>query len=97
MSVVELQRIPTVDEIVSDLLDIIRRYTKSAGESWTAATVMEETGVDSFDFVELIFEIEERYAININMNANTSANDLATVADVATMVQSTIKAERRAS
>ena len=97
MSAIELQRVPSLDEIVIDLLQIIRNHTKNAGDDWNAATIVEETGVDSFDFVELVFEIEDKYGIDINLNANTSANDIATVADIATLVQSTIKGERRPS
>lgn len=97
MSAIELQRLPEIHDIVSDLLEIIRAHTKNVGDGWNAATTIEETGVDSFDFVELIFEIEDRYGIDIDLNANTSATDIATVADVATLVQSTMKRERRTS
>ena len=97
MSAVELKRVPSIEEIVSDLLSIIRSHTKSIGEGWSASTVIEETGVDSFDFVELIFDIEDRYDIAIDLNANTAGDEISTVADVATLVQATIKGERRAS
>ena len=97
MSAIELKRVPSIEDIVMDLLSIIRSHTKSIGDGWNASTVIEETGVDSFDFVELIFEIEDRYGIDLDLNANTSGVEIATVADVATLVQATIKGERRAS
>lgn len=97
MSAVELKRVPGIDEIVTDLLSIIRTHTKNLGEGWSASTVIEETGVDSFDFVELIFEIEDKYGVDINMNANTSTTDISTVADVASLVQAAIKGERQSS
>lgn len=97
MSAIELKRVPGIEDIVTDLLSIIRAHTKSVGEGWSAATTIEETGVDSFDFVELIFDIEDKYGVNIDLNANTSAADITTVADVASLVQAAIKGERQTS
>jgi acyl carrier protein len=79
-----------IDTIVADLLDIIRRHTKSAGEGWTAATTLEDVGIDSFDLVELIFEIEDKYDVSVNFNANRTADDFKTVLDVARVIQDTL-------
>ena len=83
----------TFDAIVSDLLVIIRSQTKNAGTDWSAATTMQETGIDSFDFVELIYEVEDKYGIDLNFNANT-ADDIKTVADVATLIKARLAAKR---
>ena len=89
--------IPNIESIVSGLLEIMRKHTKTSGEGWTAETRMEEAGIDSFDFVELIFSIEDLYSININFNSNSGSDTLSTVGDVARFVQATIERERVAA
>jgi acyl carrier protein len=78
------------ETIVADLLDIIRRHTKSTGPDWTAATTLEDVGIDSFDLVELIFEVEDKYGVSINFNANRTTDDFKTVGDVARVIQDTL-------
>jgi acyl carrier protein len=94
MNTLELASIPTVGEIVTDLLDIMRRHTKTAGEGWNGATTIEQAGIDSFDFVELIFDLEDTYKININFNSNAADQSLTTVDDVARFVQAAIRKDR---
>lgn len=85
------------EQITIDLLDIIRKHTKSAGEGWNATTTLEDVGIDSFDLVELIFEIEDKYDISVNFNANRTVDDFATVADVARVIQENLGKEGRAA
>jgi len=94
MTTLELASIPTVGEIVTDLLAIMRHHTKSEGEGWNGATTIEQAGIDSFDFVELIFDLEDKYKININFNSNAADQSLSTVEDVARFVQTAIRKER---
>jgi len=84
--------IPSVDAIVSDLLAMIRSQTKDDGKAWGPETTMHETGIDSFDFVELVYELEGKYGVDLNFNANT-AEDLKTVADVAALIRSRMAAK----
>ena len=85
------------DPITHDLLDIIRKHTKSTGADWNAATTLEDVGIDSFDLVELIFEIEDKYDISVNFNANRTVDDFATVADVARVIQENLDKKGRAA
>jgi acyl carrier protein len=96
MSTLEMVAVPTVSEIVDDLLGIMRRHTKTEGEGWNRATTIEEAGIDSFDFVELIFELEDTYKISINFNSNAADQSLTTVEDVARFVEKQIRQERNA-
>jgi len=85
-----------LDSIVSDLLALIRAQTGISDKEWGPETTMQETGIDSFDFVELVYEVEDKYGINLNFNANT-ADDLKTVGDVATLIHARIVEERSAT
>ncbi len=81
-----------LEAIVADLIAIIRSQTKDSGTAWSAATTIQETGIDSFDFVELVFEVEDKYGIDLNFNANT-AESLKTVADVAQLIHKRVLAK----
>jgi len=87
---------PSLDSIISDLIALIREQTKNNEKEWGPETTMQETGIDSFDFVELVYEVEDKYRINLNFNANT-ADDLKTVGDVAALIHARIVEERRAT
>jgi acyl carrier protein len=97
MTTLELASSPTVADIVGDLLAIIRAHTKTSGEDWTGATTIEEAGIDSFDFVEMIFQIEDQYQIHVTFNSNAQDTSLDTVEDVARLVQTEIGKQRRAA
>jgi len=86
---------PAIETIIADLIAIIRSHTQEAAIEWGAATTIQETGIDSFDFVELVFEVEDKYGIDINFNANTAEN-LRTVSDVAQLIHSRVLAKARA-
>jgi len=86
---------PTIDTIIADLIVIIRSHAAETAAEWNAATTIQETGIDSFDFVELVFEVEDKYGIDLNFNANNAEN-LRTVADVAELIQRRLLAKARA-
>ena len=78
----------TVDAIVAKLIEMLRTSTKNSGENWSAKTTLEEAGIDSFDVVEYIFEIEDTFGIEIDFNANKSTDHLETIGDFAQMIAS---------
>jgi acyl carrier protein len=48
---------------------------------------LDELGIDSLEAVEMIFELEERFNIEIPVNANNSETVFKTVADVIRVVE----------
>lgn len=76
----------SIDDIVGKLIDMLRKTTKAAGETWSAKTTLIEAGIDSFDVVEYIFEIEDTFGIDINFNANKAEDRLETVGDFAQLI-----------
>jgi len=63
-----------------------RDKTEVAAIDWTADTAIAEAGIDSFDFVELIFQVEEHFDVGIDYNVNTAVNELRTVGDLASEI-----------
>jgi acyl carrier protein len=76
----------TYDEIVGKITDALRTKTGAAGAEWTAATPLKDVGIASFDFVEYVFDMEEYFGIEIDLNANRAGEQLETIGDIAKMV-----------
>jgi acyl carrier protein len=56
------------------ILTIIRKHMPQGDKPITAATPLAELEIESLDLVEIIFEIEEEFDIEIPYNANDDAN-----------------------
>jgi acyl carrier protein len=53
----------------------------------TETTDLQEAGFESLDVIEVIFNLEDEFKINIPFNANESdANEMKTVSDIVRMV-----------
>lgn len=48
---------------------------------------LQELGLESIDALEMVFDLEEKFGIQIPYNANSAATDFATVGDVAKAIQ----------
>lgn len=82
------------DEIETTLLEIFRTHLKTEGTGWDANTTMAEAQVDSFDLVELVFEIEDRFGIEVSFNANSGETGTLTVGHVAEMIRAGLAAKK---
>ena len=76
------------EEIVTKLVDMLRTATKKPGEEWSAETTLTEAGIDSFEVVEYIFEIEDAFGVEINFNANKVEDRPQTIGDFARLIMS---------
>ena len=52
---------------------------------------LREIGVESIQALEMMFELEEKFGIQIPYNANTSEQEFATVADVVAAIERLLK------
>lgn len=77
------------DQVEKDIVEIIREATRAPEAEMMSSTPLEELGVDSLDFVEMLFMVEERFGIDVPYNANdpTAEFAFATVGDVADTVR----------
>ncbi len=81
------------EDLVKGIVDLLGRYKKVEPDGWNAETKLEDIGVDSFDFVEFVFMLEDEYHIEIDYNANDTATSLNTVGDVAKAVGTILEAK----
>lgn len=74
----------TVDFLIEMLKQVIaenpsRDRGKLADVAWGPETLLEDTGFNSYDFVEIIFKLEDHFGIEIDYNANNNINDVKTI------------------
>ncbi|GJE57432.1 acyl carrier protein [Methylobacterium thuringiense] len=87
--------LPGGDDVEAGLFQIVRKYLKTQDADWTAATTMAEAQIDSLDLVEVIFEIEDQFGVEINFNANAKSADETTFGDVVDLIRSALAAKAR--
>jgi acyl carrier protein len=80
-------------DIASRVIDLIAKSKSLAPETITPATTFDELNIDSLDKINLSFEVEEIFAIEI---PDDSLNSLRTVGDVIAGVHR-LQAEQQAS
>ncbi len=79
----------TIDRIA----EFIAKQTGKDVSAITSATSLDEVGIDSFDFIELVFQIEEEFEIHVDHNQNDVASRLKSVGDIANLIDDLVAAK----
>jgi acyl carrier protein len=82
-------------DVTATLKELLKKRARREVEGWTEETPLQETGIDSFDVIECIFELEERYGVSIDFNANDSSAKLETVGDIIDLAVRSVAAGRK--
>ncbi|MFD1703802.1 acyl carrier protein [Methylopila henanensis] len=82
-------------DILATLIGMIQSRAKTTAPL-DAATRIDGVGIDSFDFVEIIFEVEEKYGIEVDYNANSTFKTTATIGDFAAEIARLVAAKSAA-
>jgi acyl carrier protein len=64
----------SVETITDEVMQIISKQLKIPLERLTPGTALQDLGVASLDFIEIIFALEEKFDISIPYNANEAPN-----------------------
>ena len=59
--------------MIERLIEMLRVKTGKPDAEWSAATTLEDAGLDPFDVVECIFQLEEEMHVSIDFNANNES------------------------
>lgn len=92
---VPLLGIDADDPVVASVFEIARKYLKTTDGNWNTETRLEEAQIDSLDFVELVFEIEDRFGIELNFNANEQPVSEMTFGDVVELIRTALARKAR--
>ena len=71
-----------MDDVAADVIAIIAKRLPTEKRNVAMADRLEDLGIDSFGAVEMIFDLEEKFDVQISYNSNDARLDLETVGDV---------------
>ena len=71
-----------MDNVAADTIAIIAKRLPVEKRNLHLTDRLDDLGIDSFSAVEMIFDLEEKFDIQIPYNSNETRPDFATVADV---------------
>ena len=74
-------------EVAEEVLAIIAKKVPGGDKAVGLTDKLEDLGLESVDFLEMVFDLEEEFEIQIPYNANTAAEDFSTVGDVVKAIQ----------
>ena len=83
----------TTDEI----LDIVSRVSLLERDTLTLEAKITDFGITSLDMVEIICELEDKFAIDLPFNANLNIEGFRTLGDVIRVVEETIAGASKTS
>ncbi|WP_445169345.1 acyl carrier protein [Mycolicibacterium sp. Dal123E01] len=73
----------TLETVTQDIIDLVLAETDGAAVTLTAASGLQDAGMDSARVLSLVFRIEARYDIELDAE---DGDDLSTVGDLARLV-----------
>jgi acyl carrier protein len=79
-------------DVASDVIAIIAKKKRTDKPQVELSDRLEDLGLESLDAVEMIFDLEEKFDIQIPYNANTDnpRTEFGTVADVVKAVENVV-------
>lgn len=78
------------DQLATDIIDKIKAHAEPGGEEITLETELTSLGIHSLELTEIIFDLEEQYGIEIQMNTVDAWNSLKNVRDMVEAVRALI-------
>jgi acyl carrier protein len=79
-----------MSDLVADVIEIIAKRTRDKRPDIQLSDRLDDLGVDSFGAVEMIFDLEEKFDIEIAYNANDNYEKFETVGDVVRAIQNLV-------
>jgi acyl carrier protein len=82
-------------DVTKDVVDIIAKKKRVEKPTVEMTDRLEDLGLESIDAVEMIFDIEEKFDIQIPVNANNPRTEFDTVAQVVKAVQQLVDEQKK--
>ncbi|MGB3387099.1 MAG: acyl carrier protein [Pseudaminobacter sp.] len=78
------------DQLAQEIIDRIKGHAEPEGGEITLATELTALGIHSLELTEIIFDLEESYGIEIEMNTVEAWSNLKNVGDMVEAVRALI-------
>ncbi|MBX9840703.1 MAG: hypothetical protein K2Z80_02725 [Xanthobacteraceae bacterium] len=79
-----------MDDVTRDVVAIIAKKVTLKGRELQLDDRLDELGLDSFAAVEMIFDLEEKFDIQIPYNSNDARLEFQTVGEIAAAIKTLI-------
>jgi len=79
-----------MDEVAADTVAIIAKRVPPDKRTLSMADRLEDLGIDSFSAVEMIYDLEEKFDVELPYNSNDKLPDLHTVGDLVEVIKKLI-------
>ena len=76
-----------MNDVTDDVIAIIRKKMRVEKPTVEMTDKLEDLGLESLDAVEMIFDLEEKFDVQIPYNANNPRTEFNTVGDVVRAIQ----------
>jgi acyl carrier protein len=76
-----------MDDVTREVVAIVAKKVQPKGREVKLDDRLDELGLDSFAAVEMIFDLEEKFDIQIPYNSNDSRLEYETVAEIADAIK----------
>ena len=75
-------------DVAAEVMDVIaKKIPGKGGGPIKLGDTLTDIGLESIDALEMVFDLEEKFGIQIPYNANSSEQEFATVGDVVSAIQ----------
>ncbi len=78
------------DQLAAEIIDKIKEHAEPGDEEITVTTELTSLGIHSLELTEIIFDLEEKYGIEIEMNTVDAWANLKNVGDMIEAVRGLI-------
>ena len=79
-----------MSDITADIIALIQKRMPEGMKALDSADRLKDLGIDSLSVVELIFDLEEKFNIQIPYNANDSQPEFETVGEVIDAIKTVV-------
>jgi nodulation protein F len=78
------------DQLTTEIINMIKAHAETGGEEITTGTDLNTLGIHSLELTEIIFDLEEKYGIAIEMNTVDAWSNLRNVGNIVEAVRKLI-------
>lgn len=81
------------DPLADEIIAMIATHVDGGRDAVTRETALDELGIHSLELTEIIFDVEDKYGIEVDMNTSEAWNNLKNVGDIVEAVRTLIEAK----
>ena len=79
--------------VAEGITEIIAARAKRDPAQLQGSDWLDELGIESLEVIEMIFELEDRFGVEIPVNANNAGTEFKTVTDIVRLVEKLVAAK----